>query len=57
MPDDILKITVGAENPEATVVFNTNSTMEGMSNSKETMALNGYQLSLDGYIHFLILEK
>ncbi len=57
MPDDILKISVGAENPEATVVFNKNSSLELMSNSRETMALNGYQLSLDGYIHFPSLGK
>ena len=57
MPDDILKISVGAENPEATVVFNKNSSLELMSNSRETMELNGYQLSLDGYIHFPNLGK
>ena len=53
--DDILKIDVTTENQELSSVYNKNQI--GTTPSRETMLLEGYQVSLDGTINFPMLGE
>ena len=50
--DDILKIDVNSDNPEASYIFTRNGVVANPTNSKENMLFNGYQVDKDGYINF-----
>ena len=53
--DDILKIDVNSDNPEAAYIFNRNGVVANPTNSKENMLFNGYQVDQKGYINFPII--
>lgn len=53
--DDILKIDVNSDNPEAAIIFNRNGIVTNTTNSKENMLFNGYQVDQEGFINFPIL--
>ncbi len=55
--DDILKIDVGSENPEAALVFNQSGLTASNFNNRESILYNGYQVNSDGNINFPILGK
>ena len=55
-PDDILKIDVNSDTPEAAMIF-SRSGMNLTTNTKENMIFNGYQVDSEGYINFPILGK
>ncbi len=52
--DDILKIDVNSDTPEASLIFNSsNSEM----NNRESLLFYGYQVDIEGYINFPSLGK
>ena len=53
--DDILKIEVYSQSPELTSLFNYNSNK--MSDSYESVQLNGYRVDYNGFINLPILNK
>ncbi len=54
--DDILRIDVSSDNPEANIIFMSN--INNLSaNSKETLVYNGYQVNSSGFIYFPIIGK
>lgn len=56
--DDILKIDINAEIPEATLTFNPGATTpSSYTNTLENMIFNGYQVDIDGNINFPVLGK
>ena len=55
-PDDILKIEVNSEVPEAALVVNPNA-ITNYNNNRESFLLNGYQVNSKGYINFPKIGK
>jgi len=55
-PDDILKIDVNSEIPEASIGFNPKGIGANFSD-KTSMLYNGYQVNNDGYINFPSIGK
>ena len=56
--DDILKIDVDSENPDAAKAFNSNGNNLNVPNtSKESLLYNGYQIDFEGNINFPLLGK
>ena len=51
-PDDILKIDVNSDTPEAAMIF-SRSGMNLTTNTKENMIFNGYQVDSEGYIKII----
>lgn len=54
-PGDLLSIQVSSPNPEATLLFNNNSS--STINGTNTMVATGYLVDADGYIQFPLLGK
>ena len=50
--DDILKISVTTEMPEAALVFDPNAVNPSASNTKDALLFSGFQISPDGFIYF-----
>ena len=50
--DDILKIDVYADNPQAALEFNPNALQSNINNSRESLLYNGYQVNKEGSIFF-----
>ena len=55
--DDILKIDILSETPEAALIFNPKGINPNINNSKEGLLFDGYQVSSDGYINFPSIGK
>ena len=55
--DDILKITISADNPDAAIPYNPNLLNTNTNISKETLIYNGYIVDNDGFIHISNLDK
>ena len=54
--DDILKIDIGTQSPEAAAIFNTDMSLRSDYN-KESLIYNGYQVDIEGFINFPFLGK
>ena len=50
--DDILKISITTEIPEAALVFDSNAINPNISNTKDALLFSGFQISPDGFIYF-----
>ncbi len=50
--DDILKISITTEIPEAALVFDPNAINPNISNTKDALLFSGFQISPDGFIYF-----
>jgi len=55
--DDILKIEVSAEIPETAIIYNPGGIQTNISNSKEGLIYDGYQVNTEGNIYFPSLGK
>ncbi len=57
VPNDILSITVGSLNPEATLIFNNPTTNTSSTGSNNYTQSTGYLVDQEGYIQFPVLGK
>lgn len=55
--DDILKITISADNPDAAIPYNPTILSNNTNISKETLIYNGYIVDSEGFIHISNLDK
>ena len=55
--DDILKINVYLDSPEASMSVNKSVQIPGFTNTKDAIVLNGYKINTDGYITFPSVGK
>tara|TARA_B100002052_G_C15796741_1_gene559061 strand:+ start:17 stop:751 length:735 start_codon:yes stop_codon:yes gene_type:complete len=49
--DDILKIDINSDLPEASLVLNPNAVSTNLANTKDALLYSGYQINTDGYVN------